>query len=615
LAAAAVVEVGFLEWSSVAAGQMPAADAQWQKFSLPMRWRADERSGLQSVMLRMRFRLDTLPAEPWGLLLGEDGLGGTVWLNEHYAGAVRGPDEQTHVRWRRPHLLALDPGQLRMGDNEVLIRVNYRGGLHMLAGVEVGPADTLTWHYLARSTMGLGVAWVGLTVAGVLALLFGVLWKRRRDAVLGMFSLLSLLWVLRSVNFVVEAMPLAGRAALDVLYYGASGAFSAVVTLSLLRLCGRRLRREAWAAYGYAALGPVVLLAAGGQAAGFLDPFWLPGLLAMPALALLLALSHQLRAAEAPGVYVIAAGILAVAAGVHDYAMQQGYLVHAGGLALPWAGPLLLFALATPLVDRFADVLREAEIARGELESRVRERELLLKRNYERLRESERGKAEAQERQRIMQDMHDGLGSQLLSSLMLVERGAATKEDVAQILRDAMDDLRLAIDALAPEDADLASALGNLRFRMEPRLKAAGMEFVWDARQLPVELDVNPDAVLPILRIVQEALTNALKHSKARAVRVALSVDNSADAQWLDVRVTDNGVGKAEERSGGRGLLNMRNRAARIGAQLKLESIPGSGTMVRVRYKLDPRFAGTSARASQTVLNTQAIIERARQQG
>ena len=108
----------------------------------------------------------------------------------------------------------------------------------------------------------------------------------------------------------------------------------------------------------------------------------------------------------------------------------------------------------------------------------------------ERLRESERVKASAQERQRIMQDMHDGLGSQLLSSLMLVERGALSNEQVAQILRESIDDMRLAIDALAAEDSDLLSALGNMRFRMEPRLKAAGMEMQWDARGLPEEIDL-----------------------------------------------------------------------------------------------------------------------------
>jgi signal transduction histidine kinase len=212
-----------------------------------------------------------------------------------------------------------------------------------------------------------------------------------------------------------------------------------------------------------------------------------------------------------------------------------------------------------------------------------------------------------------MQDMHDGLGSQLLSSLMLVERGALSNEQVAQILRESIDDMRLAIDALAADDSDLLAALGNMRFRMEPRLKIAGMELQWDARGLPEEVDIDPDAVLPVLRIVQEALTNAIKHSRARVVRVTLGVEVDGEAQWLSIRVTDNGRGLAGTgNGGGRGMLNMRNRASRIGAFLKVETVPGAGTMILLRLSLHAA-PGPTTRAMQLSLNTEAVIEQVRQ--
>jgi signal transduction histidine kinase len=276
------------------------------------------------------------------------------------------------------------------------------------------------------------------------------------------------------------------------------------------------------------------------------------------------------------------------------------------------ATPVLLIALGAALIDRFVRSLADVEKTNTELETRIHEREQLLKRNFDRLRESERLKASAQERQRIMQDMHDGLGSQLLSSLMLVERGALTNEQVAQILRESIDDMRLAIDALAADDSDLLAALGNMRFRMEPRLRAVGMELQWDARNLPEEVDLDPNSVLPVLRIVQEALTNAIKHSRARVVRVTLGVDYDGDAQWLSIRITDNGRGLAAGLGGGRGMLNMRNRAGRIGAFLKVESVPGAGTMILLRLPLD-LTPGPTTRAKQLSLNTEAVIERMRQ--
>ena len=288
-------------------------------------------------------------------------------------------------------------------------------------------------------------------------------------------------------------------------------------------------------------------------------------------------------------------------------------LPFAGPALLNVATPLLVIALGAALIDRFVRSLAEVEKTNSELETRIHEREQLLKRNFDRLRESERVKASAQERQRIMQDMHDGLGSQLLSSLMLVERGAMTNEQVAQILRESIDDMRLAIDALAAEDSDLLSALGNMRFRMEPRLRAAGMELQWDARTLPEEVDIDHNAVLPVLRIAQEALTNAIKHSRARVVRVTLGMDREGDSQWLSIRVTDNGRGLAATSNvAGRGMQNMKSRASRIAAFLKVESVPGAGTMILLRLPLDPS-PGPTTRAMQLSLDTEAVIEQLKQ--
>jgi signal transduction histidine kinase len=312
--------------------------------------------------------------------------------------------------------------------------------------------------------------------------------------------------------------------------------------------------------------------------------------------------------------FVVAALIIALVAAAHDFLVAIGVLPFASPALLNIATPVLVIALGATLIDRFVRSLAEVEKTNADLETRIHEREQLLKRNFDRLRESERVKASAQERQRIMQDMHDGLGSQLLSSLMLVERGAMSNEQVAQILRESIDDMRLAIDALAADDSDLFAALGNMRFRMEPRLRAAGMELQWDARNLPEEVDLDPNAVLPVLRIVQEALTNAIKHSRARVVRVTLSVDHDGDSQWLSIRVTDNGRGLAATGNvTGRGMLNMKSRAARIAAFLKVESVPGAGTMILLRLPLNP-IPGPTTRAMQLSLDTEAVIEQLRKE-
>ncbi|MDQ3447509.1 MAG: hypothetical protein M3496_15370, partial [Pseudomonadota bacterium] len=80
----------------------------------------------------------------------------------------------------------------------------------------------------------------------------------------------------------------------------------------------------------------------------------------------------------------------------------------------------------------------------------------------------------------------------------------------------------------------------------------------------------------------------------------------------LTIRVTDNGRGLAAGNGTGRGMLNMRNRAQRIGAFLKFESVPGAGTTVMVRLPLDTT-PGPTTRAMQLSLDTEAVIEQVRQ--
>jgi signal transduction histidine kinase len=600
-----------LEWLPASKDLAPS-EGSGTRHKLPLRWTSQDSPDFQTARFRFELRLDATPTEPWALLLSHATEGGRLIINGRFVGEVPTSNERIQVRWRRPHLIPIDPQALVTGNNIITIDSAYGGGTHVLAGVLIGPADELAWRYQRQFFLSHTVTWIGATMAAAIALLFTVLWLRRRESLLALVSVAALLWVGRSSFFLIETMPTEALPWLRLLYYGCSGGFTAFMAIALLRLSGRRGMREAWGIVGYALVGPLLVLVAAPYVTPFIDLLWIPGLIAIAALAWGYATYNRLRNREAPHGPLLAAVLVTLIAAAHDYALWSGWVPDASQLALHWAGPILLVALALPMVDRFVDALRDAEAARAELESRVKEREQLLKRNFERLRATERLQVQAQERQRIMQDMHDGLGTQLLSSLMLVERGALNQQQLAQVLRESIDDMRLAIDALALDDGGLLSALGNFRYRMEPRMRAAGVELQWDAKGLPEEIDVHPDMVLPILRIVQEALTNALKHSGARAVRVSLTMEQVGEEDWLVVRVTDNGRGISGEGVGGRGLMNMRNRAQRIGGQFKIETVPGTGTMVALRYRVTEHHGQPREQQTQLNLNTEAVIERVR---
>lgn len=203
--------------------------------------------------------------------------------------------------------------------------------------------------------------------------------------------------------------------------------------------------------------------------------------------------------------------------------------------------------------------------------SEHRQREAELNESNKRLREIEQRQTLSQERQRLMRDMHDGLGSTLVSALRVVEHGRMDESEVAQVLKGCIDDLKLAIDSMETADADLLLLLATLRFRLEPRLESTGIALVWDVQEAPPMDWLDPKNALHILRILQEAFTNIIKHTQATEIRVATRIEDG----YVVVIIEDNGQGfdfDGAIKRGGKGLSNQQRRAEAISGKVQWKS-------------------------------------------
>ncbi len=190
-----------------------------------------------------------------------------------------------------------------------------------------------------------------------------------------------------------------------------------------------------------------------------------------------------------------------------------------------------------------------------------------------------------EERSRMLADMHDGFGSHLLSARLMAETGDLGSAQLAELLSECLADLHLIVDTLNTRDDSLASALGDYRHRLQRRLEGHPCELDWDVR-LEGMPPVSTGAILQLLRILQEALTNALKHADARQICLAFAYDPNGT---LSVRIADDGRGISAERRGGHGLESMRRRARKLGAALTIEpSVEGTGTIVALELPLSP---------------------------
>lgn len=183
------------------------------------------------------------------------------------------------------------------------------------------------------------------------------------------------------------------------------------------------------------------------------------------------------------------------------------------------------------------------------------------------------------ERERLMREIHDGVGAHLVGLLCLLGRPGADPVALQEHVKAALDDMRLVVDSLQPVEGDLVAVLAMLRWRLQPRLAAAGVQVRWDVSRLPPLPGLSPHAVLQVQRIVLEAVTNVLKHARAREVVFQARLVAGA----IEITLVDDGCGFARSMSpGGQGLPNMRTRAATIGACVSVGPGERGGTRVRL---------------------------------
>ena len=571
---------------AVVQAQEPPGDAPWQHVILPYQWKADAPDRSRPGWYRVTFDVSQPGREPWMIYLPRLREGGTLYVNGHVLAHVPEPDAKTWVRWMRPHAFPIPPDELRAGANVLHVRVNPANRDRIISSIHIGPDNAVRPLYEARFFLTYTLAQIISAVTLALALFVIALWLRRRmELDYGLFGLACLFWGIHTLNYVIEEVPEPWWITWRVLRYAATGGFAVAITLFYLRYAGIRPRGMTRAFAMYWLSGPLALAVGGPAWHALVDRYYQGGLLLLGLVMIGAAVYAVWRQRSLASLAFLACAIFGLAGSVHDYLLSQGLVVDPEGpYLLYFAAAALLSVAGVQLVDRFARSLSAVENMNVTLARQVAEKERELAANYERLRVMERERAVSHERQRMMQDMHDGLGSQLLTSLVAVERGGLDPKGLAQVLRDAMDEMRLAIDTLSPGREGLLEALGNLRYRLEPRFRAAGIELAFTYRDLPERLDIPAEDALQILRMLQESLTNVLKHARAAHVRVEVSLVR--DPERFRLAVHDDGGGfDAAAPAAGRGLSGMRRRAEAVGATLSVASGAG-GTAISLEYPL-----------------------------
>jgi signal transduction histidine kinase len=258
------------------------------------------------------------------------------------------------------------------------------------------------------------------------------------------------------------------------------------------------------------------------------------------------------------------------------------------------AASIGLVLLLTRLVAR---QLRFKEREAAELTQRHAELEQLVEQRTAELSElsTHLQSLAEQEKSALSRELHDELGGLLVAARMDVswieERLRAEDPEVEEHFRRVHEALQLGVNLkrrvvenLRPSLLDNLGLYPALRSQVADACQRAGLRCIEIYPR--EELRLSPEASITVFRIVQEALTNIVKHARAKTVEVTIE----PRAPWLALRIRDDGVGLPLERLRAlrsHGLAAMRQRAASLGGQWQVRTPAGGGTEIEVRLPLD----------------------------
>ena len=576
---------------------------------LPYNWDIHNQGQHGEAVFELHFALNELPFDTWAVLLPSAGNAYDLWLNDNL---LQRQGDLLHGNRadfsKLPRLVVVSPNLLQRSNVlRVHLRVDAgrRGGLSELV---IGPQEEVDAvyqrSYLWRGSGSLLVVAFSLVV-GLLAL---GLWLTqvdhfhpqgpRRDPLYLFAALAELCWTLAVGDALIEVPPLPWPWWSAV---PAAGAAAWACNMQLFCIEVAQWRDKPLVAgfrrwlMALIALSVVLPLWAAGAEQPWALTAWHVALavtfLGFGAVFLRRALDTSNWAHRLVG----AALLLNLLVGVWDLSKFRIFPSFPDNSLLRFSSLFFGLSLAIIVVSRFRMASHQASSLLSTLSDRMAEQESALRVSYDLLETQAREQERIAERARILRDMHDGVGSHISLAIRQLQTDVDTRSqsdhgEVLHTLRDALDQLKLSIDAIHLPPGDITALLANLRYRLEPRLAASGIALVWDVDLLQLASGLDASAMRQLQFMLFEALSNVVQHARARVVRIEAhagstpALSNAPEGNpCVMVRVLDDGRGFDVQTRQRKGLLAMQERALAIGAVLRISSQPGR-TLVEIQF-------------------------------
>lgn len=547
-----------------------------------------------------------------------------VYLNGVWVAGLPRTNGAVRYRWNRPLVVPLARRLLRPdGPNTVVVELSSYEARTLLPPMYVGSVASANLAFEMTAFIGSSMA----NASNLLCLLAGLFllgagWVSREEGrAFALAGALTTVWAVMFSLVLMPYMPVAWQPVREWLQYVCLGGVAILLTLFVFAFIGERMPTPARRALFAAAISvPVLYPVADLPMRGWMAQYWLPLLMLFYVYATGRLALHAVRTRRRPAFLLLALNILTQVFALHDHNVVaqlwawpvpgQGWtlthLLAAPVLLSHLTLPLLLLVMGQSLLEQMRSHVSRIRQSNEVLSSTLAQRERELQVSYQRQREMENEAAAQSERDRIYRELHDGIGSKLVTTLFSVREREISTPQLEQRLLDALKDLRETISETQPREM---RPIQDILFGY-----ASGLDEALSSDQFHVEIDIaeGREAVLlgdearSLLRIVEETVANTVKHAGATKLRLSMAVD---DRNVLRLCMDDNGRTAAAEAmdgeggraglmaalkpaahilSGGRGLAGMRSRAQQMGARYRFVRTR-HGAHTRVHLPLGPR--------------------------
>ncbi len=572
----------------------------WVDVTLPDTWSRRWPAHGDSGWYRIDWERSCTNGEP--VALGIDGISvaGEVYNNGDLLWRDAFLVEPLSRSWNVPRWWVLPESGLQPGVNTLWVRAVGPAALGPgLRAVRLGDASTVAVQHYRTQWRQRTLYLINAVLCGMAGALFSVVWTLRRNtpagAAYGWFGLMALTWLAYLTTYLAYTQwPWPDALARSRFSMVALVGYVLSACLFTLRFGGQRLPRTERMLWALAALGAGTAVFVPDDVAGlwfgrvwqgvmwvfmlnclqFQWHAWRPRPEGRKQLHMLLALCW---------LAVMALTVTTLIPGVDRWNVARNWAAFSGLLVIS----LVMLLLGAQLMQRVRSVERfNRALEQGVAEARAQLAQALA-REHTRALEHTR----LQERIQLAHDLHDGLGGSLIRSIALVEQAPQPlpNERVLSFLKMLRDDLRQVIDQGSSAGAQVPATpvqwAAPLRHRFTRILDEMGVTSLWD---MPPHWQGRPSALqcLGLTRLVEEALSNTIKHSRARQVRVQCTQPQGGA---LCLRIEDDGVGfdvEAVRHAGlSVGMRSMMARAERIGGALEVVS-SSAGTKLTVKLAL-----------------------------